>query len=143
MVPKTRLDRVVQLRERSEDHALDNLARAQTSLGRATARLAGMRQEAQSDGRAAMTAELWILEETAHARALQALRAAEKELAGAMRKEQIARAGYLAAFRSAEALRRAQEKKRSEVTEEWDRRDRRAEDELATLRFNSANAKAQ
>lgn len=141
MVPKTRLDKIVQLRERSEDGALQNLARAQSSLGRAAARLAGMRQEAQSDGRgAAMPADLWMLEESAHARALQALRAAERELASAMRKEQIARAGYVAAFRSAEAMRKAQEKKREEISDEWDRRDRRAEDELATLRYNGAKA---
>jgi flagellar export protein FliJ len=140
MVPKTRLDRVVQVRERTEDSALENLARAQSSLGRAAARLAGLRQEAQSDGRAAMPADLWLLEESAHARALQALRAAEKELAASMRKEQIARAGYVAAFRSAEAMRRAQEKKRGEISEEWERVDRRVEDEFATSRFN---AKAQ
>jgi len=140
MVPKTRLDKLVMIRERTEDTALENLARAQTSLGRAAARLAGMRQAASSDGRGAGVAELWALEENAHARALQALRVAERELSGAMRKEQQARVGYVTAFHNAEAIRRAQEKKRAEVTEEWDRRERRDEDELATLRFN---AKAQ
>jgi flagellar export protein FliJ len=140
MVPKTRLDRLVQLKERTEDTALENLARAQSSLGRASVRLAGMRQEARSDGRGAGAADLWALEETAHARALHALRTAERELAGAMRKEQMARAGYVLAFKGAEAIRRAQEKKRAEVTEEWDRRERRDADELATQRFN---AKAQ
>jgi flagellar biosynthesis chaperone FliJ len=143
MATRTRLDRIVQLKERTEDHALENLARAQSSLGRAAARLAGLRQEARSDGRGmAMPADMLVFEEHAHVRALQALRTAERELAGAMRKEQIARAGYVAAFRSAEALRRAQEKKRAEIEDEWERRDRRAEDELATLRFN-ASAKAQ
>jgi flagellar export protein FliJ len=138
MVPKTRLDRLVQLRERTEDTALENLARAQSSLGRAAARLAGLRQEARSDGRVApMPADLLVFEEHAHVRALQALRSAERELAGAMRKEQIARAGYVAAFKSAESMRKVQVKKQDELAGEWERQERKAEDELATLRFNA------
>ncbi len=138
--PKTRLDKLVQVRERGEDSALENLARAQTSLGRATERLAGMRQVARSDGRARGAAELWILEEAAHVRALQDVRGAEKELAQAVKREAVARIGYTAAHRDAEAARRVQEKKRTEIKDEQEKREQRSLDELATLRFNARAA---
>jgi len=138
--PKTRLDRLVQVRERGEDAALENLARAQVSLGRATERLAGLRQEARTDGRGRGTAELWVVEEAAHVRALHQVRSAEREVATAIRSEQTARTGFTAAQRDAEVARRAREKRRAEIRQERDRRESKALDELATLRFNAANA---
>ncbi len=136
--PKTRLDRLVQVRERGEDAALENLARAQVSLGRATERLAGLRQEARTDGRGRGVAELWVVEEAAHVRALHQVRSAEKDVAAAIRQEQAARAGYSVARRDAEVARRVQEKKRAEIREDRERREAKALDELATLRFNAA-----
>ncbi len=137
MEPKTRLDRLVQVRERGEDTALERLARAQSSLGRATERLAGRRQVAQADGRGRGTVELWVVEEVAHVRALQDVRSAEGELAKALQGEQAARVGYTTAYRTAEAARRIQEKKRAEAREERDRRERGVLEELATTRFNA------
>jgi len=134
--PKTRLDKLVQVRERGEDSALENLARAQSSLGRAAERLAGLRQAARADGRDRGDAGLWAAEENAHVRTLQALRSAERDMAQAMRSEQAARVGYAAAHRQAEVARRVQEKKRTEIREDRDRRERSVLDELATLRFN-------
>jgi len=134
--PKTRLDKLVQVRERGEDAALETLARAQTSLGRATERLAGVRQEARSDGRGRGSAELWVVEEAAHVRALQEVRTAEQQVAAALKKEQVARVGYGAAHRDAEVARRVQEKKRSEIRDEREKREQKAFDEMATLRFN-------
>jgi flagellar export protein FliJ len=138
--PKTRLDRLVQVRERGEDAALENLARAQVSLGRATERLAGLRQEARTDGRDRGSADLWIVEEAAHVRALHQVRSAEKDVATAIRGEQTARTGFTLARRDAEVARRVQEKKRAEIREERQQRDSKALDELATLRFNAGNA---
>jgi flagellar export protein FliJ len=135
--PKTRLDRLVQVRERMEDSALQNLARAQSSLGRATARLAGLRQAAQADGRGRGLVELWVAEESAHVRTLQQVRTAERDLSTALRGEQVARVGFTAAQREAEVARRVQEKKRRELRAQRDRRDQRALDELATLGFNA------
>jgi len=137
VVPKTRLDKLVQLRERTEDVALENLAHAQGSLGRATARLAGLRQDAKRDDRGRGRVELWAVEEGAHVRALQAIRTAERELALAVRSEQQARVGYGTAYKGAEVIRRAQDKKRTEILTEAEKREQRALDELATLRFNS------
>lgn len=138
--PKTRLDKLVQVRERGEDAALENLARAQSSLGRATERLTGLRQEARSDGRGRGAAELWVVEEAAHVRALQDVRLAEREVASALKKEQQARVGYSTAHREAEVARRVQEKKRAEIRDERERREQKALDELATLRFNAKAA---
>jgi flagellar biosynthesis chaperone FliJ len=135
--PKTRLDKLVQVRERGEDAALENLARAQSSLGRATQRLAGMRQEARADPRQRGTAELWVVEEAAHVRALQDVRSAEREMAQALGREQAARAGYGAAHRQAEVARRAQDKKRTELKVDRDRREQKSQDDAATLVFNS------
>jgi len=140
MQPKTRLDRLVTIRERSEESALENLARARSSLDHAARRLVGLRQGARADGRTPGVAELWVVEETAHRRALQQAQRAEGELAQALRKEQTARAGYTAAYRTAEATRRIQEKKRAEIVEDRERRERRALDEVATLRFNASKA---
>jgi len=135
--PKTRLDRLVQVRERGEDAALENLARAQASLGIATERLAGLRQAARTDGRGRGSAELWVVEEAAHVRTLHQVRTAEREVATAIRGEHTARAGYGVARRDAEVARRVQEKKRTEIVKEYERRESRALDELATMRFNA------
>jgi flagellar biosynthesis chaperone FliJ len=135
--PKTRLDRLVQVRARREDAALENLARAQVSLGRATQRLAGVRQEARSDGRGPGSAQLWVTEEIAHVRALQDVRAAERDVAQALTREQQARLGYGSAHRDAEVARRAQDKKRTEIKQDSAKREVRALDEIATLRFNT------
>lgn len=138
--PKTRLDKLVQVRERGEDAALEKLARAQSSLGRATERLAGLRQEARTDGRDRGRSELWVVEELAHVRALQDVRTAEREVAAALKKEQQARLGYTAAHRDAEVARRVQEKKRAEIRDDREKKEQRSLDELATLRFNARTA---
>lgn len=137
MVPKTRLDRLVTVRERTEEGALENLASAQSSLMRATQRLAGSREKARRDARGAGTAELWVVEEIAHVRTLQEVRAAEGALAEALGHERKARAGYVVAHRDAEAVRRVQEKKRTEILTDLGRREQKSLDELATLAFNA------
>lgn len=137
MPPKTRLDRLVNFRERSEESALQTLARAQSSRDVAAHNLAGLRSRAREDEREKGAAELWVLEEVAHLRALRQVQRAESDLAAALRKEQTARAGYTAAHRHAEVARKAQDKKRAEITAEREKRERKALDELATLRFNA------
>lgn len=137
MPPKTRLDKLVNFRERSETSAMQTLARAQSSRDVAAKNLAGLRMRARADEREKGAAELWVLEEVAHLRALRQVARAESDLASAMRKEQTARAGYTAAHRNAEVARKAQDKKRAEITAEREQKERKALDELATLRFNA------
>ncbi len=136
MPPKTRLDRLVNVRERSEESALQTLARARGAREQVAQRLAGLRARARVDARGPGAAELWVLEEFAHLQTLRQVQRAEGDLADAVRKEQFATQGYSAAHRSAEVVRRAQEKKRAELVADVDRRERKAFDELATLRFN-------
>ena len=93
MPPKTRLDRLVNVRERSEESALVNLAQAQSSRDGAARRLAATRQRARTDERAAGAADLWVLEEFAHLQALRQVQRAESDLVSAQRREQTARVG--------------------------------------------------
>ena len=136
MEPKTRLDRLVQVRERGEDAALRSLAVAQTTLGRASDRLTSSRALSRSDGRGRSGAADWMVEEAAHLRALQDVRNAERAVAQAIGQERAAREGYLDAHQRAEAVRKAQEKKRTEIKTDRSTREQRGYDELATLRFN-------
>ncbi len=137
MPPKTRLDRLVNVRERSEESALLDLAHAQSGRDLAVSRLAGLREQARSDERVGGMAQLWVLEEFAHLQALRQVQRAETDLVAALRKEQSARVGYTSAHKNAEVVRRAQDKKRVEITSDQDRRERKALDEMATLRFNA------
>ncbi len=136
MTPKTRLDPLVRIRERSEEGALDNLANAQRSLGRARERLASVRALATRDLRSPGAAALWATEEAAHARVLHAVRGAEREVAQARGSEHAARVAYERAWRDAEASRRLREKARRAIVHEAERREQHALDELATLAFN-------
>ncbi len=138
MPTKTRLDRLVNVRERSEENALQDLARAQSTRDLAARQLAGLRMKARADDRGPGAAELWVLEEYAHLHTLRRVQHAETDLASALRKEQMAKTGYTAAHRNAEVVRRAQGKKRAELDADRERRERKALDELATLRFNAA-----
>ena len=136
--PKTRLDKVVQLRERVEDDALVSFARARASLEDARQELAGAVRASRTDARAAGPVELFLLDEHAHRRALQAVRAAESALQQATRGELTARDGWLAARQEADAVRQARERRVAELLGEASRRERRDADEVATLRFNVA-----
>ena len=137
MPPKTRLDRLVNVRERSEESALETLARAQSARDLVARQLAGLKEQARSDERGPGAVELWVLEEFAHLQKLRQVQRAESDMAAALRKLQSARAGYSAAHKNAEVARRAQGKKRAEILADGERRERKALDELATQRFNA------
>jgi len=133
---KTRLDKVVQYRERAEGDALADLARAQRGVQAAKERLADAESAARADGRGPGRAALWELEEAAHRRALQAVRARQGEVGQAEERRENASSGYRDAHQDAEAMRRAADRKRAEEAQQVDRGERRASDEAATQRFN-------
>ena len=137
MAPRTRLDKVVQLRERAEEGALSNLARARAAVQRAQESLTLAVEVSRRDARALGPADLWHLDELQHRRAVQQVRIAEDEVKKAAEHEVHARDGYTAARRGTEIVRRVQEKRRAEILSDLDRRERRDADELATLRFNA------
>ena len=134
----TRLDKVVQIRKRVEDDALAGLVRARATVEIARDRLAQAVEATRRDARAAGPVELWHLDEMAHRRALQAVRSAESEVKEAARGEASARDGYVAARQDKEIVCRVQERRRSELTLQLEKRERRDADEIATLRFNTA-----
>jgi len=136
MMPRTRLDKLVQLREREEGDAAVDLARAQHSLHQARERLEQAVEAARTDGRASGRAALWELEEAAHRRALQRVRAAQGEVSTAAVKREDASLSFREARQDAETVRRVAERKRTELVLELSRRERRRLDEVATLRFN-------
>jgi len=137
LMPKTRLDKVVQLRERAEDDARASFVDARVSLERAKAGVERAVAACRADARSVGPAELWVLDEQAHRRALQALRSAEVALQDAAHGELTARDGWLAARQEADAARRARERRVIEIMYEGARRERRDADEVATLRFNA------
>ncbi len=138
MTPRTRLDKVVQVRKRVEDDALAGLARARAAVGRARDRLALAVEATRQDDRRAGPVELWHLDEQAHRRALQAVRSAENDVHRAAQGEASARDGYIAARQDKEIVQRVRERRRAEIVLELEKRERRDADEIATLKFNGA-----
>ncbi len=136
-VPKTRLDKVVKVREKQEEGALGNLANARASLNRARERLAGAVSKAQSDGRQRSPIDYWELEDAAHARALQAVKAAKEQVVTAETAEAVARAGYTTAHQQAQVVRRAADRKKAEIVSSKEKAEQKDLDELATQRFNT------
>jgi flagellar biosynthesis chaperone FliJ len=131
---RTRLDRLVELRELQEQEALGALGRAQRDVAAARERLAARIDAAARDGRRPEDAALWALDDGARRRALQAVRAAEAEVGAALRVEEDARAAWTAAHNDTEAARRSAERKRAEARLDGERKERRAADEVASLR---------
>jgi flagellar protein FliJ len=134
-LPKTRLDKLVQIRERSEDSALAHLADAQAVLGKARERLAGAVELAGADHRTPGEAALWVTEEAAHVRALQAVRMARGLVSAAAVGQQAAQVGYVAARQKAEAARRVVGRKHAEMKRLHERAERRQLDEIGATRF--------
>lgn len=134
--PRTRMDKVVWIRERTETAALKDLARARAESDRADHRVTEATQAARSDQRAAGPAELWQVDDAAHVRALVALRVARAEAERAQEQEASARDSYTAARQRVRTVRRVQERRRAEIAGEDRKRERRDLDEIATLRFN-------
>ena len=136
MTPRTRLDKVVQVRERKEDSALDALVEARTATALARARLERAEEAARADSRARGPAELWQLDDLARRRALQLVRTAEQDLQRARQGEEVAREGYTTARQAREVVGRAQERRRTEIVSEIEKREQRATDEVATRSYN-------
>ncbi len=136
MTPRTRLDKVVQIRERAEEHALAGLARARAAGDAARGHLADAVETARRDGRRTGPVELWQVDELARRRALQAVRSAQSELRRAAEGEAKARDGYMAARQDKDIVARVRERRLADLVLENEKRERRDADEAATLKFN-------
>jgi flagellar export protein FliJ len=133
--PKTRLDPLVKLKERAEERARRNLAKASQDLALIQSKLDQLRQLAAKDSQVSGSAADWELRDVAHARALSDIRKAEEGVAAAARREQTAREAYGAAYRELDAIRRAAEARRSELMLELETRERKELDELGQSAF--------
>ncbi|HTT69762.1 MAG TPA: hypothetical protein VMG32_00960 [Anaeromyxobacteraceae bacterium] len=138
MTPRTRLDKVVQVRERKEDGALSALAEARAATELAAGRLSRAREVAKADRRAKGPVELWQVDELARRRALQGVKAAEQDLLRAKEGELAARDGYVEARKAREVVGRIQERRRAEIVADLEKRDQRGTDEVATRTFNAS-----
>ncbi len=137
MSAKTRLETVFRLRETEEDRARLALADAQRDVAAANDQLSAAAARAAADHRKRASAAHWTLIETAHARALQEARQAERAVQKASEGLSQSRAKYLGAHTRTEALRKAIEARRAEVLREQSQAERKQMDEIAMLLFQS------
>lgn len=142
MTPKTRLDRVVKIRETQEESALADLSRAQQSVNLAREELAKAKARALLDGRRRSQVDFWALEDASRAHAQTAVKAAEARIVQAEKAEHLARDGYNEAHQQAQVVRRAAERKRAEILSAREKAERKELDELATQRFNAGQRHA-
>jgi flagellar export protein FliJ len=133
LLPKTRLDRLVGLRKRTEDGALSDLASARRALWVAQDRLAGAIQQSRADHRGVADSAFWVVEEAAHRRALQVARTARVDVSQAAASEATAREGWVDAHRDTEVVRRVADRKRAEQVKDAQKLESRQLDDLGTL----------
>lgn len=137
MSATTRLDTVFRLRETEEDRARQALADAQRTVDAAKNQLSAAAARAAADHRTLNSAAHWSLIETAHARALQEARQAERAVQKAADGLSQSRAHYLGAHTRTEALRKAIEARRAETLREQSQAERKYMDEIAMLLFQN------
>jgi flagellar export protein FliJ len=130
---KNRLETVVWLRETEEDRARLAMADAQRTVAAATDALSAARAKAHMDERASASAAHWTMVETAHIRALQEARQAEKVVAHASDGLAKSRTCYLGAHTRAEALRKAVQTRRAEAVRAEAQAEQKGMDEIAML----------
>jgi flagellar export protein FliJ len=130
---RTRLDVVVQVKERAEEKAGVSLAKAESVVTTAKQKLELARQAASNDTRTRSDISLWEMTELAHQRALTDAQKAQKELETAQKSAAQFRASYLNAHRNAEVVRRVADSRRDELTKEMTRAEDKQADEAASL----------
>lgn len=129
---RTRLDTVVQVKERAEQKAGQTLARAESVVTAAKEKLSNAQAAAALDVRARSDVSTWEMGELAHQRAVGDARRAEKELDQAQKTAAAMRTSYLSAHRSAEVVRRVADSRREELMREQARNEDKQLDEAAS-----------
>ncbi|MDP1830391.1 MAG: flagellar FliJ family protein [Archangium sp.] len=130
---RTRLDSVVQVKERAEDRAGQALARAESAVTAARAKVEEARRAASQDYRSRADVSQWELTELAHHRALTDAKKAQKDLEALQKSALTVRASYITAHQSAEVVRRVADSRREEAVRELNRVEDKALDEAASL----------
>jgi flagellar export protein FliJ len=132
---KTRLDTVVQVKERAEDRAVEVLGRAESAVAVGQQKVAAAKAAAAKDHRARADISQWEVTELAHHRAIADAKKAEKELTALQKSAQAARQQYLKAHQSAEVVRRVAETRRAELQQDLNRAEDKLLDEAASMLF--------
>lgn len=132
---RTRLDSVVQVKERVEEKAGQALARAEAEVTTAKSLVDEARQKAAQDFRARADISQWEVAEMAHHRAVADAKKAEHNLETMQRAAQVVRAQYVSAHQAAEVVRRVAENRRQELVSDSRRQETKMLDEAAALLF--------
>ena len=130
---RTRLDSVVQVKERVEEKAGQALARAESAVSAAKTKVEEARRTASQDFRARSDISQWEMTELAHHRAIADAKKAQKDLEVLQKSAVTVRAAYVSAHQSAEVVRRVATSRREDATLELNRREDKALDEAASL----------
>jgi flagellar export protein FliJ len=130
---RTRLDAVVQVRERAEEKALRQVVEVETQARAAIERAEALKKVALQDQRQPGDAATWELAESAHVRALTDARRAQKEAERIQAEVSKVRIVYTSAHQRAEVVRRVAETRRDEQRREVERVEEKALDEVASL----------
>jgi flagellar export protein FliJ len=130
---KTRLDAVVQVKERVEEKAGQALAKAESAVTTAKERVEAARRTAAQDFRARSDISQWEVTELAHHRAVADAKKAQKDLEVLQKSALTVRATYISAHQSAEVVRRVANTRREEAQRELNRVEDKALDEAASL----------
>ncbi len=136
MRPRTRLDPVIKIEEKNEEHKLREMAEANRHVKSAEDALAGARDAARTDHRRTAPANDWMLAEIAHTRTLSEVRNAERAVKTAADAEGAARGAYTIAHSKAEALRRVAQTRVDEILAAREKAETRELDEIGLVTFN-------
>jgi flagellar biosynthesis chaperone FliJ len=132
---RTRLDTVVQVKERAEQKAASELARAEALVRAAQDRLEEARERAQADFRARHDVAHWETQELAQHRALAEQKKAQAEVEKARVRALEVRVAYTHAHQHAEVVRRVADSRRDEARRDADRLESKQLDEVASMLF--------
>ncbi|MFO0599115.1 MAG: flagellar FliJ family protein [Myxococcaceae bacterium] len=132
---KTRLDVVVQVKERAEDKAGVELAQAERAVTAAKSRFESARATASMDFRSRSDISQWEVTELAHHRALSDANKARREFEELQKAATMKRSDWLAMHRAAEVVRRVAENRKHEWLVEESRQEDKVLDEAASLLF--------
>lgn len=135
MTQPNRLDVVVRVREREEQQRLEKLGQLQRAEVEAAERARLAAERAKQGPDSAMDAARWLVEEQGRHRSVLEARRARRQADQAKTETDRARAQYTVAYQRAEVVRRVADARRAEYRAEADRKETRAEDDVAALAF--------
>lgn len=130
-----RLDGVVRVKELSEERARKQLATAQNVARQAKMEAEHAHQRMLVESRGPGKSDFWEMAESATERARADFKKAQEKVQQAEKAVDKARAEHLVARTKAEAVRRVAEARRSELDLEFERKETRMLDEVASVRF--------